>query len=286
MHAEADQRPVRPRPPLLRALGRDEPPDEIEADGHTYRLVRVFKHDSWAATALYDGPADPVVCKFNRRQRVGPVPMGWLGRRLAARELHALHRLADLPGVPRPLGPIRAAGRVLPNACGHDFIAGHPLGKHERVGDGFFLELAALLAAVHARNMAYVDLHKRENILVGDDGRPYLVDFQIGFALPARWPGNAGPVRAVLGMLQRADRYHLHKHVVQCRPDQAADLAPRLEADRPAWIRAHRVVGQPLRALRRWLLVRLGVRAGRGRVETEHFPEEVVRADRDLNRAA
>lgn len=279
---DADPQRVRPRPPTLRALGRSEPPPQIEADGQTYRLVRVFKHDSWAATALYEGDAGLVVCKFNRQQAVGQVPLRWLGQRLAGREARALRRLADLPGIPRPLGPISAEGVPLPYAVGHDFVPGHPLGKDERVGDNFFPELLRLLAEVHRRELAYVDLHKRENILVGDDGRPYLVDFQISFYLPSWWPANAWPTRAVLRMLQRSDSYHLQKHVAHCRPDQAGDAA----AQRPWWIRLHRLVGQPFRACRRWLLVRLGVRAGRGRVETEHFPEEVVRADRSGNRAA
>jgi hypothetical protein len=50
---ETSEASVRPRPPLLRALGRDEPPGEVDIDGQRYRLVRVVKHDSWAATAFY-----------------------------------------------------------------------------------------------------------------------------------------------------------------------------------------------------------------------------------------
>src|SRR5712691_2007307 len=97
---------VRPRPPLLRALGRAEPPEQVEIDGKTYRLLRVVKHDSWAATAFYAGADKQIVCKFNRQQRIGPMPMRWLGRWLARREANALRLLAGLPGIPAAVGQV------------------------------------------------------------------------------------------------------------------------------------------------------------------------------------
>ncbi len=269
---EAIDPAVRPRPPLLRALGRAEPPAQVEIDGKTYRLIRVVKHDSWAATAFYAGSDKQVVCKFNRQQRIGIIPMGWLGRWLARRKAHALRVLAGLPGIPAAVGAVRAAGRILPHAVAHDFIAGRPLGRGDAVSAKALAALEQLLADVHRRGMAYVDLHKRENILVGDDGRLYLLDFQINFCLKRWWPANALPMRLLLWMLQRSDRYHLGKHMARCG---AATAPPR-----PWWIRMHRWVAKPLRSLRRWVLVKLGVRAGLGRVETEFFPEEVVRRPR------
>ncbi len=268
--------PVRPRPPWLRALGRDEPPGQVEIDGETYRLARVVKHDSWAATAFYEGSGRTVVCKFNRRQRVGPIPMRWLGRLLARREAAALGRLAGLPGIPPLRGPVSVAGRALPHAVAHDFIAGRPLARYDRISAEAFDAFRQLLAEVHRRDVAYVDLHKRENILVGDDGRLYLLDFQISFCLKDRWPANSGPMRLILWLLQRSDAYHAAKHIGRCTAG-----ACRQRPSRPWWIRLHRAVARPFRACRRRLLVALAVRAGRGRVETEHFPEEVVRADRE-----
>jgi hypothetical protein len=247
----------------------------VAIGGEPYHVVRVFKHDSWAATALYAGRHKQVVCKFNRVQPVGPLPMRWLGRVLADREAAMLRRLADLPNVPRWSGPVRVNGRVLANAVAHDFIPGHPLGDREPVDDRFFPTLRTLLAEMHRRGIAYVDLHKRENILVGDAGEPYLIDFQIGLALADWWPANHEVIEAVIGLVQQSDAYHLAKHVARCRPDQAADGA----TDLPWSIRLHRLVGQPWRALRRRLLVRTGVRTGLGRVTSEHFPEEVVRED-------
>lgn len=272
-HAAPTQSTSSPRPPLFRALGAAEPPDRVDIAGEAYHIARVFKHDSWAATALYAGRSKRVVCKFNRVQPVGPILMAWLGRALAAREAAMLRRLADVPNVPRWSGPVRVAGRLLPNAVAHDFIPGHPLGERERVGDDFFPALRRLLAEMHRRGIAYIDLHKRENILVGDDGHAYLIDFQIGLTLADWWPANHEVVEAVVRLAQQNDMYHLAKHVARCRPDQAG--SPHI----PWSIRLHRLVGQPFRSVRRKLLVRSGVRSGRGLVTSEHFPEEVVRED-------
>src|SRR5207302_97976 len=139
----------------------------------------------------------------------GPFPVRWLGRWLARREAHALRLLAGLAGIPPALGEVREAGRLLPHAVAHQFIPGRPLGQVEQISAAAFGALEMLLAEVHRRGMAYVDLHKRENILVGADGRLYLLDFQISFCMRGWWPANSLPVRGLLALLQRSDRYHL-----------------------------------------------------------------------------
>ncbi len=266
--------PVRPRPALFRALGKEEPPEEIEIEGQKYRRRAVFKHDSWAATALYHSPSRSIVCKFNRRQSIAFVPMEWLGRLLARRERHILNLLAGLPSIPGVLGPVRAKGKPLANAVAHDYVPGHPLRAREKVNDDFFPRLRLLLEHMHQRGIAYVDLHKRENIIVGDDGRPYLIDFQISGAFPEPHPiGLSFCYRLLLRILQVCDDYHLVKHLKHCRPDQARDI----KQTRPWWIRLHRLVAVPFRSVRRRLLVVLGIRRGRGRPDSEHFPEDAVR---------
>lgn len=270
-------RPTRARPPLLRALGGEDPPQAVRVRGADYRRVDIFKHDSWAATARYAGPDGDIVCKFNRTQSVLGFPMGWVGRRLAIRERLALERLAGVPGIPASCGTIRVGAEALPNACGHAFVQGHPLAEGERVGDGFFPALVGLLETIHARRMAYVDLHKRENVLVGDDGLPYLIDFQVCLGLwSPRDEGN--PIaRFLLDALQGADRYHLCKHIRNHRPDQA-HLVERLGGgQRPAWIDWHRWVAVPLREMRRSLLRFLGIRGQDGMASSEAFPEDAVR---------
>jgi hypothetical protein len=268
---------VRARPPLFRALGKNEPPARIEVGQRPCSLVRVIKHDSWAATALYEGDGRKVICKFNRQQPVGKLPMAWLGRYLARREAGLYRRLADLPLVPDWAGEVCVGGKPLHHAVAHVYVPGHPLGEGEKVNDDFFPLLEGLLAEVHARDIAYVDLHKRENILVGDNGRPYLIDFQISLALAPWFPAKSLLTVALLRLFQQADAYHLRKHIVRHRPDLVGHAPEEVAIRRPWWIRLHRLVGRPLRFLRRRLLVALKIRSGLGRAESERFPEEGLR---------
>lgn len=272
-------RAARARPAVLRSLGPHDPPAEITIAGGRYHRVEIFKHDSWAATALYGGPARRIVCKFNRVQPVGGLPTAWLGRWLARREAGALTRLAGVPGIPAACGPVLVGGRPVPTAVAHEYIPGHPLADRERPGPGFFPALVTLLRAVHRHAFAYVDLHKRENIIVGEDGRPYLVDFQACFALSPRRAAGDPWLRPVLRALQETDLYHLAKHIGSHSPAEAGLLPAAGDAHRPWWIRAHRVIARPLRERRRAFLAAIGVRAAGGRVESEVFPEDAVRHD-------
>ncbi len=262
----------RPRPAVLRALGRRDPPQTVEIDGERFERQEIFKHDSWAATAIYASPTRRAICKFNREAAALVVPLGWLGRALAAREHWFMERLRGVAGVPPGLGAVRAAGRVLPNAVARTFIAGHALAADERVDADFFPRLAAILADVHRRGIAHVDLHKRENILVDDAGRPHLIDFQISWGPPPRTLA-AALWRPLLRLLQRCDEYHLLKHRIRLRPDQVPQAAADLDRVRPVWIRLHRLVAVPFRSLRRGLLSWTGIRSPSGHAHSEAFPE-------------
>lgn len=277
--ASTSPKQSKPRPPIFRALGANEPPAEIEVDGQPYQLQELLKHDSWAATAIYRGLSKQIICKFNRVQSIGLLRMAWLGKRLADRERTALEKLSDLPNLPKPCKEVKANGKLLPNAAAREFLDGHPLSSGEVVNSLFFPSLKKLLAEMHARGLAYVDLHKRENIIVGDDGRPYLIDFQICFDATnprIRWIPGIG---LLLRYLCRSDDYHLLKHVIKHRPDQAAIAEQELDAVRPWWIKMHRLIAKPFRTLRRKLLVKSGVRTGTGMASSEQFAEDAVRRE-------
>jgi hypothetical protein len=276
----------RPRAQMFRALGEQDPPAQVEIAGQPYHCTEILKHDSWAATAIYAGTAGKVVCKFNRQQSILGVPMQWLGCWLAQHEAGILRRLQDLPHVPRWSGDVKVDGKVLPFAVAHEYVEGHPLGRGERVSPDFFPKLEATLREIHRRRMAYVDLHKRENILVGDDGQPYLLDFQISFVPSRRWPGNTVLGQTILELLQKADAYHLQKHVRKERRARGAAVATPGFADLPWYIRLHRFIGMPLRWLRRNFLVTLGIRTGKGRADSEHFAEDAVRQAHGHKKAA
>jgi hypothetical protein len=191
---------------------------------------------------------------------------------MARHEVYLLGILADLKGLPSLAGAPSSEGQLLKNGVAREYIEGHPLGNREAVNDSFYPALSTLLSAMHQRNVVYVDLHKRENILVNEQGEPCLIDFQISLAWPRWLP--AGPLFA---LMRRSDIYHLMKHWARSRPDQCGIDEVALRRQIPWPIRAHRLVARPIRELRRRLLVKLGVRTGKGRVETELFAEHALR---------
>lgn len=270
---------VRKRPPLLRALGDAEPPEEVEVGGERYRQILVYKHDSWAATGLY-GSEDGrrIVCKFNRQQPVFGLPMTWLGRFLGQREARFLHRMSDIEATPDDAGKVFVDGREAENAVARVYVEGAPLYKGQHVADDFFDRLRAALVELHRRGIVYNDLHKKENVIVGEDGRPYLVDFQVSSDFSGRF-GRSAVGRAIRTQLAAFDLYHLRKHVAHCRPDTLSPEELAAATTPPRLLRMHRKVARPLRHARRKLLVALGVRAGPGHATTEVDPEDAVRRE-------
>lgn len=241
-------------PAWLRALGSDDMPDVVRVEGATYRRRRVFKHDFFAATGLYESANVKAVLKIGRTAPLFRIPLSWIGRFLAGHEARLYQLTQPIDGVPRFLGRWRDTGIL------HEFVEGRPLARNDRPDDAFFPRLSAMLSAIHKLDAAYVDLEKPENILVGVDGSPHLIDFQISYHLPPNRFGNTEINRLVVRVLQQSDRYHLLKHWRKLRPDQLAER-PDLDADAmPIWIKLHRAIFRPLTQLRRRVLVLLGAR--------------------------
>lgn len=235
----------------IRALGRDDPPEQVVIGDQTYNRVSIFKHDFFAATALYQGQSGKIVAKFGRRIGFIGLPMGWIGRSLVRHEARLYELVDGVPGIPR------FTGRCGKNGFAHEFIEGHELTKGEFVNDTFFDRLTDLIEKLHGKDIAYVDMEKRENILVGDDGNPYLIDFQISWHLRRRHGGATWPARIILRVLKDADSYHLLKHRRRQRPDLMT--IKEIDASRrpPLSISWHRVLFRPLTRLRRKALEKI-----------------------------
>jgi hypothetical protein len=229
----------------MRALGKNELPGEISVGNSVYKLDQIVKHDFFAATGFYSSASgDRAVAKFGRSVSFFGFPLAWIGRRLVNRELHFYTRLSDVSNVPAVLG----TGR---HYFVHAYIPGRPLSRHKPVPDGFFKELEALLDQIHSRNIAYVDTNKPENILLGDDQHPHLIDFQISWDLHGF--GNNLLNRWILRRLQRADRYHILKHKKRMRPEQMTDADWKILNNRGLLINLHRLVSKPYFFIRRRL---------------------------------
>jgi hypothetical protein len=235
-----------------RALGSRDLPEELALSDGPHTLLRTLQHSFFAATGLYEGPGGRKLVKVGREASLLGLPMRWLGRWLARRELAMYEVCRGIEGVPTEYEV------VTPTAFARPFVEGHPLERGERVGDGFFPRLRELLAEIHARDVAFVDLQKAENVLVDERGEPCLFDFQAAWHFPPRGarrglarlvPGPLG--RYALRRLQAADDFHVLKHWRRSRPD----TIPAEELERThhpgGWIRLHRVVHNRWRALRR-----------------------------------
>jgi hypothetical protein len=249
------KQPHRPPPAWLRALGRRDLPPSIRLGGYEYHHVTTFKHDFFAATGLYEGPAGKIILKTGRVASILGFPLEWIGRLLARHEARLLRLAHGIDGVPRLIGMRGTTGLV------HEFIEGRPLAKQDTPDDHFFPRLSGMLDEIHARDAAYVDLEKRENILLGADGAPYLVDFQISWHLPHNRGGATWPARLIRQVLSASDRYHLLKHWRRMRPDQLEADAISDSYQPPLWIQWHRAIFRPITRLRRHVLVRLGARS-------------------------
>lgn len=245
-------------PKWLFALGAADLPQTVDVAGESFRRIRVFKHDFFAATGLYESGSRRAVIKFGRAAPLLGLPLAWLGRRMVGHEARLYERVNGLPGIPA------YCGRVTPCGFAHEFAEGRDLRRDDRPDDDFFPKLQRLIEAIHQRDVAYVDLEKRENVLLGDDRGPHLIDFQISFHWPDRSGGQTAIARRILAVLQASDRYHLYKHWRRHRPDQLTPEQLAL-AQPPPWIAWHRAVFRPITLARRRILEWLGARS-RGQV--------------------
>lgn len=233
------------------------PPDSLVVAKATYRLAKVFKHDFFAATCLYEAEAGNaaafprIVLKFARTQPFFGLPMLWAGRLLCDHEQAMYQAVAGIEGVPRWVG------RVGPTGAAIEYVDAVPLDQVHPVPEGFFGRLRALFDRIHERGVAYCDANKRSNILVAPDGRPFLIDFQIAFR---RRPDLPWPLRPMIDAAVRyvagRDLYHLYKHKRRLVPEELTEEEHHLSRRRRGLHALHRRLTTPWRAIRRWFLRR------------------------------
>lgn len=227
------------------ACGRGGLPEVIYCSGLTWGLERTFKHDFFACTGLYGcrDTGQKCVLKIGRVQSFLGISLAWSGHFLRSRELKILGKLDGIDQVPAVLGTFGRNGLI------YEYIEGKSLDEQPALADDFFVLLEGLLDKLHERNVCYMDMNKRGNILVGRDGRPYLIDFQISLFLPGRfWAG-------LRRHFQKADRYHLLKHKRRLRGDLLTDSEREQSRRHGTLIGLHRaVIANPFRKVRRAIL--------------------------------
>lgn len=98
----------------------------------------------------------------------------WITVRMLRHEARAYEHLAGLEGIPRSYGMIGRCYLVL------EYIEGENL-REARLSDpaDFYGRLLGLIRRMHARGIAHADLKRRDNIMVGPDNQPWLLDFGV-----------------------------------------------------------------------------------------------------------
>ena len=110
----------------------------------------------------------------------------WLNRRMLRREYLIYERLAGIDGIPRCFGYFIGRYLVLENVDAQTLRDGTISDR-----DGYFVEMLAIIEAIHERGIAHGDLKRKENVLVTRDSRPCLIDFGVSvFRKPGFHPLN------------------------------------------------------------------------------------------------
>jgi predicted Ser/Thr protein kinase len=99
-----------------------------------------------------------------------------LGLWLIHKEWKIYSRLVGIKGVPRPIE------RIDRFAFATEFIPGRPIPRGEPLPSSFFADLEKVLREVHARGVVHMDLRHKGNILISEQGEPFLIDFNSSFA--------------------------------------------------------------------------------------------------------
>ncbi|MBK9385955.1 MAG: hypothetical protein IPN34_14180 [Planctomycetes bacterium] len=146
-------------------------------------------------------------------------PCSWLGRWVIGpfslwRERRAYGLLQGIDGVPEMLpAPDRRALIIA-------FVPGRPLSR-EALGDPerFLAALERLLAQIHERGIAHLDLRTKTNLIVDERGLPWLIDFSSAVAF-GRWP-LVGSLFLALGRF--TDRSALLKYRARYAPEMLGE---------------------------------------------------------------
>jgi hypothetical protein len=127
--------------------------------------------------------------------------------------------------------------------------------------------------------VAYADANKRSNMLVAEDGRPFLVDYQIAIRRRDDLPWPLGwIVGTAVTYVARKDLYHLYKHKRRLSPDELRPFEDAVSRSRSGLHWLHRKLTKPYRSLRRMFLHKRYVKGAllspTAGLEDHHQPEK------------
>lgn len=202
-------------------------PQTISLDGHSYEVEKILKEDFYSVNVLYRSAETSrrYVLKLSGFRFIfGQILQPWSGL-MNWREYQIYKNLVDIEGVPA-LGP-----RLGWNGYFHEYVEGKTLFEIKKesgvVPDSLFVDLRRIIDTLHSRRIFYVDLNKLGNIIVGDDGKTYLIDYQISLPFPKSGV-LAALTKPIFALLAQDDIYHLYKHKSYFQPEKMSEEEKQL----------------------------------------------------------
>lgn len=232
---------LEPEPDDLQALKRLT---RAQLHAHARRYYKVGGQTEPEVALIVYGNARAVLKDYARTP-------GWFGRIVAPvliwRETSALRRLAGITGIPAIHRQLDARGVLI------EYLPATPW-PQAKPPEMAYERLAVLVAAMHERGVAHCDLRAPSNMLVGEDGTPYIVDFVARVCRGAGW--NL-PWNWVFREFVGADESALAKLRKRFAPRLLTHADEALLNDRGVLERVARAIGERTRDL-----VRFFVRSG------------------------
>lgn len=237
---------------MLKQAVAKRPNEIVEAcAGLGYHYIATLKEDFFSENHLVARRGSKYVLKISRFRFAGASLLGFVTGYLADREVRNYRAVEGIAGIPEITDRVGNTGFL------HRYVEGETLKQvrreaqqlgqvTSRLHEDFFVRLSCIIAEMHRRNIAYVDLAKGENIIVAADGTPALIDFQLSFR-PHRLKILTAPIFRALAA---ADRYHLVKHKNRFQPHLLTE-DERKRLSRPALVRCYGVLAGPLLRLKR-----------------------------------
>ncbi len=172
-----------------------------------------------------------------------------IGPILIRREFGALKNLIGIKGVPQLRGKVDRYAIVM------EHIDGKNLSEVESgtLKNDFYDSFSKVVCDIHSRGVAHCDLRSRGNIIVGNDGHAYIIDFA---ACVYKGRGINPFTRLIFREFSRADRNAvlLNKKRLSeelLTDEEKKELEKPLPFEKPA-----KLIGENIRKLIRFLLTR------------------------------
>jgi hypothetical protein len=226
---------------------RREYPDVLSIHGEPYQFEKILKEDFFSINVLYLAESGTrYVLKLSDFRFILGILLTPFAILMSRREYRIYSLVKDLPLVPE-LGPRLGMRGYL-----HKFIEGKTLHELEKEGrrdlpDDFFDKLKDTIDEIHRRRIFYMDLNKQGNIILGDDGLPYLIDYQV--CIHFRYQNRL--FDGLFNLFIQEDIYHLYKHKKRFRPDLMTEEEMKLAERSEFGKLVNRYYGDPYRKIKR-----------------------------------